>query len=151
LSLRNGGAPAAASHEEDGWIQDDYDKALKLARESNKPLFVDFTGYNCTNCRWMELKMFPRQDVSTLMQQYVLVRLYTDRPNEINKRNQKMMIERFKTVALPYYAVISPGDSTIAEFPGMTRKPEEFIEFLRRGLDDDRLATRQVEMTSNRD
>lgn len=131
-----------AAKEEHEWIEDDYQKALQVAQKSGKPLFVDFTGYNCTNCRWMELRMFPRPDISELMSKYVLVRLYTDRPNEINKRNQTMMLDRFKTVALPYYVLISPTDSTIAEFPGMTRKEEQFVEFLRKGITSGEMASR---------
>jgi len=45
------------------WIVNDYSSALAQAKEENKPMFIDFTGYTCTNCRWMEANMFPRPEV----------------------------------------------------------------------------------------
>ena len=42
---------------EKGWIED-YEEALLVADESSKPIFLDFTGYTCTNCRWMEKNIF---------------------------------------------------------------------------------------------
>jgi thiol:disulfide interchange protein DsbD len=126
-----------APESEPTWIQDDYEGALKISQSSGKPIFIDFTGYTCTNCRWMERNMFSRKEISNLMDKYILVRLYTDRPDAINKKNQKMQLERFKTITLPYYAIISPSDSTIAQFPGMTRKAEQFVDFLRKGVSKD--------------
>ena len=41
-----------------------------------------------------------------------------------------MQQERFKTVALPYYAVLEADGSTVATFPGLTRDPSEFVKFL---------------------
>ena len=45
-----------------------------------KPVFINFTGVNCSNCRWMERNMFPRESVLGEMKNYVPVELYTDRP-----------------------------------------------------------------------
>lgn len=130
-----GGAGAVEAAKEE-WIQDDYPRALELARKTGRPLFVDFTGYNCTNCRLMERKMFPLPEIKALMGRYILVRLYTDRPNdETNQRQQEMMQKRYSTVALPYYAVLTPGDSTVATFGGMTRDPKTFSSFLRKGIE----------------
>lgn len=124
-------------HEAGGtkWIEDDFDKAMKISRETGKPIFVDFTGIFCTNCRWMEKNMFPRQDVKTLMSNYVLVQLYTDRKDEASKRNRELLIGRFKTFALPYYALITPDDKVMATMGVDSRPaPEEFIGFLKKGL-----------------
>ena len=41
------------------WIENDLEKALATAKAENKRVFVDFTGYTCTNCRWMEANIFP--------------------------------------------------------------------------------------------
>jgi len=60
------------------WIMNDYDRAIAAARAADKLVFVDFTGYTCTNCRWMEVNMFPRPKVASLMDTFVRVRLYTD-------------------------------------------------------------------------
>ena len=48
------------SAEELKWINNDFEKAVAKAKAENKKVFVDFTGYTCTNCRWMEANTFPR-------------------------------------------------------------------------------------------
>ena len=57
-SLTSGVATAAASNELP-WIMNDYEQALAEAKREGRPLFVDFTGYTCTNCRWMEVEHVP--------------------------------------------------------------------------------------------
>jgi thiol:disulfide interchange protein len=114
------------------WIVNDYDGALSAAKREGKLVFVDFTGYTCTNCRWMEANMFPRPDVRRELERYVRVRLYTDGEGEIYERYQKLQSAMFKTVALPYYAILSSDARPIATFPGLTRKPQEFLAFLQR-------------------
>lgn len=125
------GGPANA--EEERWFSD-YDQALKVAKAENKPVFIDFTGFACTNCRWMEANIFPRGDVKQLFEEYVLVRLYTDGQGKVYDRNREFQESRFGTVALPLYVTMTPADEKIAAFPGLTRKPEEFVRFLKDGL-----------------
>jgi thiol:disulfide interchange protein DsbD len=117
------------------WIVNDWEAALKQAKETNLPIMIDFTGYTCTNCRWMEANMFPRDDVSRELARYVRVRLYTDRPGELYERFQKMEQDLFGTVALPYYAAMRPDGTPKVGFGGLTRDPNQFIRFLRAGLD----------------
>jgi thiol:disulfide interchange protein DsbD len=116
------------------WIVNDYDAALAEAGRENRPLLIDFTGYTCTNCRWMEANMFPRPDVARELARYVRVRLYTDGRGEPYRTFQQMEQTLFGTVALPYYAVISPDGTPAVAFGGLTRDPSEFISFLRRGM-----------------
>ena len=122
-----------ASKEKEVWLQN-YDEALRVARETGMPIFVDFTGVTCTNCRWMEKNIFPIPEVAVLMGQYVRVQLWTDKANDESKANQEMQHRRFRTVALPFYALMSPRDEVIATFDGMTRSSEKFADFLRGGL-----------------
>ncbi|MBR9974898.1 MAG: thioredoxin family protein [Bacteroidetes bacterium] len=129
-----GPAPGGQQHgEEERWFSD-YDDALAVAKAENKPVFLDFTGFACTNCRWMEANIFPRPDVKALFKDYVLVRLYTDGRGTVYDRNREFQESRFGTVALPLYVTLTNDDEKIAAFPGMTRKPEEFIRFLKDGL-----------------
>lgn len=114
------------------FIKNDFKKALETARAENKRVFVDFTGYTCTNCRWMEANMFTRPEVRREMEQFVLVSLYTDGDGEIYQRQQQFQEETFKTVALPFYAVFDANGQPLATFPGLTRDPQEFLDFLRR-------------------
>lgn len=119
--------------EELEWIED-YEAGLASARVSGKPVFIDFTGYTCTNCRWMEANVFTLPKVQERFRQYLLVRLYTDGTGPEHAENMRLEQERFGTIALPFYVVLSPGDEVVATFPGLTRNPKEFIDFLDRGL-----------------
>jgi thiol:disulfide interchange protein DsbD len=115
------------------WIKDDYEKALAGAKAENKRVFLDFTGYTCTNCRWMEANIFPLPEVEAEFKKMVLVSLYTDGDGEIYERQKKMEQDMFGTVALPFYAILDGDGKTIATFPGLTRNSQEFVEFLKRG------------------
>ncbi len=120
------------SAEELKWIDNDLEKALAQAKTENKRVFIDFTGYTCTNCRWMEANVFPKKEVEALMSKFVLARLYTDDGSENNVRQQEYQEKNFQTVALPFYAVIKAEGATVATFPGLTRSTPEFVEFLQK-------------------
>ncbi len=116
--------------EELTWITNDFEAALKQAKAENKQVFVDFTGYTCTNCRWMEANMFPVPAVKNEMEKFVLVSLYTDGDGEIYERQQQFQEQTFQTVALPFYAIFDADGKPLAVFPGLTRNSQEFIDFL---------------------
>ena len=132
---------------EESWIRDDYELAVRQAKETGKPIFVDFTGYSCTNCRWMERTIFPRKEVSDLMSRYILVRLYTDGREDVHKKNRKMQIERFNTIELPFYVLMTPDEKALAS-TGMQARftPEEFSGFLRKGLGAGEVASASLPM-----
>ena len=113
------------------WIENDLEAAMAKAKAENKPVFLDFTGYTCTNCRWMEANMFPREDVKRELGRFVLAKLYTDGSGEIYERQQRFEEEKFGTVAMPFYAIVDADGTTKATFPGLTRNHTEFIDFLR--------------------
>lgn len=125
-----GGNSSSASGELD-WITNNYDKALEQAKKENKAVFIDFTGYTCTNCRWMEANMFPQPKVKEELAKFTRVKLYTDGEGQPYEGFQKMQEEKFKTVALPLYAIVTPEGNTIATFPGLTRDADEFVRFLK--------------------
>ncbi len=126
---------AGAHGGELAWIVNDFDQALTRARRENRPMLVDFTGYTCTNCRWMEANMFTRPEVERELARYVRARLYTDGRGEIYRQYQNLEQRLFGTVALPYYAVFTPEGQPTVAFGGLTRNPEEFLMFLRKGLE----------------
>ena len=109
------------------------EQAFTEAKLVEKPIFLDFTGYTCTNCRWMETNMFTLKDVEDRFNELILVHLYTD-GGENHKEYQQYEIERFGTAALPYYVILSPQDEVLATFPGLTRDVDEFLDFLDKGL-----------------
>jgi thiol:disulfide interchange protein len=118
--------------EEFKWYRD-LDEGLMVAKETGKPVFIDFTGYTCTNCRWMEANIFTKREVKDRFNEMILVQLYTDGgPN--HRENQEYEIERFGTAALPFYVIITPYDEIISTFPGMTRDLNNFLDFLDEGL-----------------
>jgi thiol:disulfide interchange protein len=102
------------------------------ASQTGELVFVDFTGYTCTNCRWMEANIFTRPDVSAELGRFVLSRLYTDGEGEIYEQQQAFQEKTFGTVALPLYAVVDSDGKVRATFSGLTRNPADFIAFLRR-------------------
>jgi thiol:disulfide interchange protein len=108
----------------------DLNSALEEARQMKLPIFVDFTGYTCTNCRWMEANIFPLPAVHSELGRFVRVQLFTDGEGKQFEENQKYQRERFGTVALPFYAILDPQGSTLTTFSGMTRNPDEFLRFL---------------------
>jgi thiol:disulfide interchange protein DsbD len=112
------------------WILNDHQAALTRARQTGKLVLIDFTGYTCTNCRWMEAKMFSRPDVSTALGNFVLSRLYTDGEGEIYEKQQAFQERQFGTVALPLYAIVDAEGRTVRTFAGLTRSPAEFLAFL---------------------
>jgi thiol:disulfide interchange protein len=114
------------------WIENDLDKALAKAKTENKRVFIDFTGYTCTNCRWMEANVFVKREVEAEMSKYVLARLYTDGEGEIYERQQQYQEKNFQTVALPYYAILEADGKTVSTFPGLTRNVPEFVDFLQK-------------------
>lgn len=127
------GSSSTKSNGELSWITNDYQAALKQAKAENKNIFIDFTGYTCTNCRWMEINMFPKSSVKGELEKFVRVRLYTDGEGEPYEGFQKMQEEKYGTVALPLYAIVRPDEEIVARFEGLTRDENEFAGFLRRG------------------
>lgn len=126
-----GTSSASGQPAEMSWILNDYPAAVAAAKQQNKPIFIDFTGYTCTNCRWMEANMFSRPEVRRELDRFVRVRLYTDGSGPVYEQQQAMEQQRFNTVALPFYTVLTPAGATVSTFPGLTRDPEEFLKFLR--------------------
>ena len=127
----------ASGEEQFDWYEE-VEPALAQARSTGQNVFIDFSGYTCTNCRLMEKTMFPRPEVASLMKEYVLVRLYTDDP-ETGKKWQAYQAKNFGTVTLPLYVIITPDEEVIAKAE-YTRDPEDFLSFLRKGLDDRQVA-----------
>ncbi len=123
----------AVKNEGEVWIED-YQKGLEKAKNEKKNVFIDFTGWTCTNCRWMEMNVFPQADVKELMNKYVLIRLYTDRREDpTNVKNKEMQKSRYNSVELPLYVIMQPDEKVIAT-SAYTRDKNQFVSFLKKGL-----------------
>lgn len=125
------GAKTAQAPAGEVWLTN-LDEAKKIAKETNKPIFIDFTGFACTNCRWMEKKMFPKNSVQTRFEKMVLVQLFTDRKEEPYITNQNLM-RGYGTVANPLYVILKP-DGTFVGQSAYTRDEQAFLSFLDKAL-----------------
>jgi thiol:disulfide interchange protein DsbD len=135
--LGGAGEPAAPL-----WMKNQYKEALAKARAENKLVFINFTGYACTNCHWMKANMFPKPEITGLLKDFVLVDLYTDGTDAESEQNQQLEEKRFGTVAIPFYAILDPDEHTMATFPGLTRNAVEFVAFLKSAKSGARTAQR---------
>tara|TARA_R110000737_G_scaffold338751_2_gene360082 strand:+ start:517 stop:2481 length:1965 start_codon:yes stop_codon:yes gene_type:complete len=108
----------------------DFDEGLAYAKEVNKPILLDFTGWACVNCRKMEENVWSDSEVFPIIKNnYVLISLYTDdreelpdaekfnfqfdsgRVKEINNIAQKwgtFQDVNFKSISQPFYVLLSP-------------------------------------------
>ncbi|PQJ36296.1 hypothetical protein BSZ35_05145 [Salinibacter sp. 10B] len=128
----SGGASPSVSQLD--WNMDDIEAALTDARTGGQPLFVDFSGYTCTNCREMETNVFPEPVVAAhLREDLALLRLHTD-DAERGPTLRQFQRELTGTVALPTYAIITPDKQVLAQHQGMA-SPRTFDEFLERGIE----------------
>lgn len=112
------------------------DEAKAEAKRTGKPIFIDFTGFACTNCRLMEKTVFTKPAVKEEFKKFVLVQLYTDRKEEPYVSNQNLM-KSFGTVANPLYVILQPNGTYVAQtgfLPRYRGNPSEFIGFLQKGL-----------------
>lgn len=131
------GQTRGAVTEQAKWMES-YEAAVQKAKAENKPVFLNFTGVTCTNCRWMEKNMFPDPGVKKELDKFILAELYTDREDtpenqKADERNGQLQIEKFGSVALPLYAIVDSNGNKLAQFGGLTRDKQEFIGFLQRG------------------
>src|ERR1051325_2908826 len=108
---------AAASEGKLVWLKNQYREALAKAKAEGKLVFVNFTGYACTNCHWMKANMFTRPEIAAAMKDFVLVELYTDGSDAAADENQKLQLDLFKTVQIPFYAIFDPDGKVLATFP----------------------------------
>jgi thiol:disulfide interchange protein len=132
-------------------ITNDYNKALKLSREQHKPLFIDFTGNACTNCRKMEENVWTDPEVYKFMKEnFVIVSLYVDDGQKlpVNKRfkaNTKFgekdivtvgdkwatfQTENFSQTTQPLYAVLDSSQRLMSYPVGYTPNAKEYLEWL---------------------
>lgn len=128
------GSGAGSATADEGWSKD-FEASKVAAIESGKPIFIDFTGYTCTNCRAMETNVFPLAEVQEAFAQMELVKLYTDGGKDA-KQNQMIQFELTGNIALPTYVIYDPvSEVVIDQVLGYT-KDTKFTSFLREGLSE---------------
>lgn len=130
----------------------DYKQALACAREQGKPLFIDFTGHGCTNCREMEAVVWSdAQVLQRLKDDYVVVALYVDDKTElpesewftskydnkvkktIGKQNADLQIANLNNNAQPFYVLLGADERVLVTPFGYEKDVEKFVQFLDEG------------------
>jgi len=133
----------------------DYDQALACAKAQNKPLFIDFTGHGCVNCREMEANVWSDPEVLRILSNdYVIVALYVDDKTHLpkeewvkSKRDGKMkktvgkkyadlQISRFNVNAQPYYVLLDNNGDLLVNPRAYDLDVNAFVDFLKRGLSE---------------
>ena len=133
----------------------DYEQALECAKEQGKPLFIDFTGHGCVNCREMEARVWSDKEVlKRLNDDYVIVALYVDDKTElpedewftstydgkikktIGKKNADIQVSRFNINAQPYYCLLDTEGNLLVPPMGYNLNVSEFVEFLDEGIEN---------------
>ncbi|MFC2129121.1 protein-disulfide reductase DsbD family protein, partial [Bacteroidota bacterium] len=130
----------------------DYEQALSCAKSKNKPLFIDFTGHGCVNCRNMEFNVWSDPEVKKrLIEDYIIVALYVDDKKTLpedqwikSKSTGKTLrtigdiyadfqISRFKTNAQPYYVLLDTNEEMLVNPKKYDLKISNFVKFLDEG------------------
>lgn len=132
----------------------DYEQALACAKAQNKPLYVDFTGHGCVNCREMEANVWSDPRVLKMLREdYIIVALYVDDktklPEEewvmggdgkmkktIGRKYADFQITRFGTNAQPYYCLMGHNGELLHEPRAYNLDKDGFVQFLKEGLEN---------------
>ena len=132
----------------------DMKEAEAYAAKVNKPIFIDFTGHGCVNCREMEARVWSNEQVLQLLRdEYVIVALYTDDKMKLSESdwvttengkvlkrlgevNANYALKRFSVNAQPYYVLQGKDGKILGEPRGYDLSVEGFIEFLKKGVEE---------------
>lgn len=135
-------------HGLDGYFE--YKQAIQCAREQKKPLFIDFTGHGCVNCRKMEEKVWAKPEIlDRLKEDFIVVALYVDDRTPLEEKdwvvskvdgkvkktigevNADFQICNFNNNAQPFYVILDQDEKLLAAPVGtMDYDVTKFKEFL---------------------
>ena len=131
----------------------DLDEAEAYAKKVGKPLFVDFTGHGCVNCREMEARVWSDERVLDLLRnEYVIVALYADDKLKVaekdwvttdagkvlktlGKINSYYALKTYGVNAQPYYVLQGEDGKPLIEPRGYNLDVDAFVDFLQRGVE----------------
>jgi len=133
----------------------DFDQALRCAKAQNKPVFVDFTGHGCVNCREMEANVWSDPEVlKRLKNDYIVVALYVDDKTTlpesewttstydgkvkktIGRKFADLQISRYNMNAQPYYCLLDTAGKDLVNPRAYDLDVDEFVKFLDKGLEE---------------
>jgi len=129
-----------------------YDEALAYAQKVHKPVFLDFTGHGCVNCREMEARVWSNPIVlQMLKQEYIVCALYADDKmtvpaedqvtlpdgkvlSELGDINSNLMLTKFNANAQPYYIILDETGKPLVHPMGYNLDVKVFTKFLQDGI-----------------
>ena len=132
----------------------DLAEAEAYAAKVDKPVFIDFTGHGCVNCREMEARVWSDPTVLELLKnEYVICALYTDDKmtlpesewvtadngkvlKSLGKVNAHYALTRFGVNAQPYYVLQGKDEKILVEPRGYNLDAQAFVEFLKKGIEE---------------
>ena len=128
-------------------VFNDYEEGMEYARQTGKPVIIDFTGYGCVNCRKMEAYVLDNDSVKARLQNYVFIELFVDdkrsheskvvsrkskdKGQSIGDINSAIQREQFGSNAQPFYVQMDAYGQQVAEPMAFTTDPMEFINWLK--------------------
>lgn len=121
-----------------------YEEGLAYARQTGKPIIIDFTGYGCVNCRKMEAFVLADDSVKARLENYVFIELFVDdkrsgtpdsdseqATESIGDKNSRIQRELFGSNAQPYFVQLDKDGKQTGEAMAFTTDPKEFIQWLK--------------------
>lgn len=127
----------------------DYEEGLAYAKKVGKPVFLDFTGHSCTNCRKMENAVWPDPEVlKRLKNDFVVISLYVDDRTELpesekyvskftgkkvktlGNRNVDLQVSKFNSNAQPLYVIVDAEGNPLTNTHGYKEDIQGYISFL---------------------
>jgi len=131
----------------------DYDQALQVSKAEGKPVLIDFTGWNCVNCRKMESTVWINPEVlKRLRGNFIMAELYVDDKTELEKTEQftstysgklintlggkwsDFQASKFNTNSQPFYVIVNSNGDVLVPPSGANYDVEDYIKFLDSGL-----------------
>ncbi|MEI6884973.1 MAG: cytochrome c biogenesis protein CcdA [Bacteroidota bacterium] len=133
----------------------DYKQALACAKKTNKPIFIDFTGHGCVNCREMEANVWSAPPVlQRLREKFIVTALYVDDKTEvpenewitskydgkvkksIGKIYADLQISKYNINSQPYYVLLDTSGNMLAQPRAYNLNVDEFVKWLDAALDN---------------
>ena len=143
----------------------DYEQGMAAARAEGKPVLIDFTGFGCVNCRKMEAAVWTDPRVADRLEKdYVLVSLYVDDKHQlpepfvveengvkselttVAKKWSYLQAHKFGANTQPYYVALDNEGRPLAPSFGYKEDAQAFLDFLNRGLEQYKGASRYLEV-----
>lgn len=119
-------------------VFNDYEEGMAYARQTGKPVILDFTGYGCVNCRKMEAFVLDNDSVKERLKSYVFIELFVDDRLDADNdgesegtENSRIQRELYGSNAQPYFVQLDARGNQVAEPMAFTTDPNEFIEWLK--------------------